>query len=343
MNDGYEVLQRGIAIHKRLERLVLEERGLDELVRARGGHGRRGRGPPARGDTMAARAFQRELPEAALADIRDEVRRRGLEMGSGGEESAEFAPDHQRSQAVRWCCPCRTAATALRRRAGLVAARDTGGLGDFERLVLQQAVTVAALEPTRQRAMRDTERRLAGDVLAEALGGRLSDDELGLRLRPFGVGEEAAVIVFGTGRRAHAARGRARSLPSPRAPASARSSPRGSGCCARWSTRATTSIRSRSPRARGRRSRLARWKCGRSGVVRGPGDGKQGVQLPRGAPGARGDRARQRARASQAVSRSRRLQLLLSLQDDEALALYCDSARPARRDARVRRRADPPT
>ena len=30
----YEVLQRGIAIHKRLERLVLEERGLDELVRA---------------------------------------------------------------------------------------------------------------------------------------------------------------------------------------------------------------------------------------------------------------------------------------------------------------------
>ena len=34
VNDQYEVLQRGIAIHKRLERLVLEERGLDEVVRA---------------------------------------------------------------------------------------------------------------------------------------------------------------------------------------------------------------------------------------------------------------------------------------------------------------------
>src|SRR6201999_3181725 len=34
VNEQYEVLQRGIAIHKRLERLVLEERGLDELVRA---------------------------------------------------------------------------------------------------------------------------------------------------------------------------------------------------------------------------------------------------------------------------------------------------------------------
>ena len=34
MNEQYEVLQRGIAIHKRLERLVLEESGLDEVVRA---------------------------------------------------------------------------------------------------------------------------------------------------------------------------------------------------------------------------------------------------------------------------------------------------------------------
>src|ERR671922_1243762 len=34
VNEQYEVLQRGIAIHKRLERLVLEERGLEEVVRA---------------------------------------------------------------------------------------------------------------------------------------------------------------------------------------------------------------------------------------------------------------------------------------------------------------------
>jgi purine catabolism regulator len=53
-----------------------------------------------------------------------------------------------------------------------------------------------ALELMRQRAMRDTERRLAGDVLAEALTGRLSDDELARRLRPFGIGSRAAVLVF---------------------------------------------------------------------------------------------------------------------------------------------------
>jgi purine catabolism regulator len=34
VNEQYEVLQRGITIQRRLERLILEERGLDEVVRA---------------------------------------------------------------------------------------------------------------------------------------------------------------------------------------------------------------------------------------------------------------------------------------------------------------------
>jgi purine catabolism regulator len=48
----------------------------------------------------------------------------------------------------------------------------------------------------RRRAMRDTERRLAGDVLAEALTGRLAEHEVESRMRPFGVGAVAAVLVF---------------------------------------------------------------------------------------------------------------------------------------------------
>jgi purine catabolism regulator len=52
--------------------------------------------------------------------------------------------------------------------------------------------------------MRDTERRLAGDVLAEAVGEPklgsppLSEREVESRLRPFGVGAQAAVMVFDT-------------------------------------------------------------------------------------------------------------------------------------------------
>ncbi len=48
----------------------------------------------------------------------------------------------------------------------------------------------------RRRVARETERRLAGDVLAGALGGRLEPSELRRRLEPFGIGEEAAVLVF---------------------------------------------------------------------------------------------------------------------------------------------------
>jgi purine catabolism regulator len=77
-----------------------------------------------------------------------------------------------------------------------VIVRDSGGLGDFERLILQQAVAVVALELMRRRVARETERRLAGDVLAGALGGRMEASELRRRLEPFGIGDEAAVLVF---------------------------------------------------------------------------------------------------------------------------------------------------
>src|ERR687894_1266921 len=190
VNEQYEVLQRGIAVHKRLERLVLEERGLDEVVRALAATtGGAVWVLSARGDTIASRLFRRELPREALEHVREEVRRRP----SG--DAVEFAPDHPEIAGRSLVLP-----VSIRGRGGpqawLVAARDAGGLGDFERLILQQAVTGVALELMRQRAMRDTERRLAGDVLAEALTGRLSEAELAVRMRPFGVGAHAAVLVF---------------------------------------------------------------------------------------------------------------------------------------------------
>jgi hypothetical protein len=40
------------------------------------------------------------------------------------------------------------------------------------------------------------QRNMAGDILAEALTGRLYPEELQSRLRPFGIGEQAAVLAF---------------------------------------------------------------------------------------------------------------------------------------------------
>jgi PucR family transcriptional regulator, purine catabolism regulatory protein len=234
VNEQYEVLQRGIAIHKRLERLVLEERGLDEVVRALAATtGGAVWVLSARGETIAATRFRRQVPEAALEYVREEVRRRSGGLGSAApregarparteavlpDDALEFAPDHPEIAGRSLVLP-----VSIRGRGGpqawLVAARDAGGLGDFERLILQQAVTVVALELMRQRAMRDTERRLAGDVLAEALTGRLSESELAVRLRPFGVGASAAVLVFARQDRPPAVRERAGSARTGTVPA----------------------------------------------------------------------------------------------------------------------------
>jgi purine catabolism regulator len=186
VNEQYEVLQRGIAIHKRLERLVLEERGLDALVQAVA-EAIAGAvsvvGP--RGDQMATGHTFRAFPPAALEAVGEEIRRRTSPM--------TFAPEHPDIAGHSLALPV----VAGDDQAWLVAVRDGGPLGPFERLLLQQAVTVVALELMRQRVVRDTERRLAGDVFAEALTGRLEQAELETRLAPFGVGPEALVMVFG--------------------------------------------------------------------------------------------------------------------------------------------------
>ena len=73
-------------------------------------------------------------------------------------------------------------------QAWLVAIKDGGGpLSDFDRLTLHQAVTIVALELLRGRVAGDTERRLAGDVLAALVGGELTGAELARRLEPFGL------------------------------------------------------------------------------------------------------------------------------------------------------------
>ena len=81
-------------------------------------------------------------------------------------------------------------------QAWLVAAKDRGGLGEFDRLVLHQAVTVVALELLRRRVADDTERRLAGDVLSAMVSGELAGNELARRLEPFGLRDRVGVLVL---------------------------------------------------------------------------------------------------------------------------------------------------
>ena len=191
VNEQFETLQRGIALHKRLEQLVLQERGLEEVARALAtAIGGAVAVLDPRGDAMAVTEFRRKLPKSVLGSIRDEV---GERVAAG--RATAFAPDHQVVSGRALALPVGTGGHEGP-EAWLVAVRDSGGLADFERLILQQAVTVVALELMRRRVVRDTERRLAGDVLEEALSEKLQPEEIASRLRPFGINEQAAVLLF---------------------------------------------------------------------------------------------------------------------------------------------------
>jgi purine catabolism regulator len=193
VNEHYGMLRRGIAVQGRLERLVLEERGLDAVVsdvaEVIGGALLV---LSARGETLAVQGAAGRLSREALEAVREQVAGRGP---AGRGEARAFAPTHPELADRALALP-----VALRDpsapQAWLIALGGPGGLRDFERLILQQTVTVVALELMRQRVRRDTERRLAGDVLAETLTGRLAADEVAARLRPFGIADTAAVLVF---------------------------------------------------------------------------------------------------------------------------------------------------
>ena len=330
VNEQYAVLQRALSAHERLERIVLSEQGLDGVTAAIasliGGtalvYDARG-GALARSDGAAP--LSPEALEAAGAELRERAR-------SGARRG--YAPSgelHGRALALPVVrTPAGGNGEGPAPQAWLVAVKDHGGLAEFDRLVLHQAVTVVALELLRRRVADDTERRLAGDVLSAMVSGDLAGGELARRLEPFGLHERVGVLVLTPPRSVKAAveDGLAAALrdevPGGLAAGTGRFS------CALLPLARSDSEEDLFALAERVRARAAR---------------DAGVELPAGAgrPVAAADlrRSFHEARcaleartmaangsASAGLATYRDLgsfQLLLSLQDDEALRLFCDS------------------
>jgi DNA-binding PucR family transcriptional regulator len=186
VNEQYDVLSRGLAVNERLERLVLKGGGLEEIAReiaaAVGGSSVV---LDARGEALAHGG--RRLSAEVLESIRSDVQPRAA-------AAAPFVPPQPDLRGSALAHPVSPRGGAA--EAWLVVVRRSGELGDFERLCVQQAAIVVALELMRERVARETERRLSGEVLAATLSGRLVADDVRDRLAPFGIGESAAVLAF---------------------------------------------------------------------------------------------------------------------------------------------------
>jgi DNA-binding PucR family transcriptional regulator len=197
VNEQYAVLQRALSAHERLERLVLSERGLDAVAGALASLiGGVAAVLDPRGELLARRTFRRPLSDEALAAVQDELRERAR---SG--ERRSFAPAHEELAGRALLLPVAATGTpdgsgSAVPQAWLLAAKDHAGLTEFDRLVVHQAVTIVALELLRSRIAEDTERRLAGDILSDLISGELSGPDLVRRLEPFGIASRVSALVL---------------------------------------------------------------------------------------------------------------------------------------------------
>jgi len=201
VNEQYAALRRALAAQERLERIVLSERGLDALVGALATLiGAAVVVFDGRGEPLQQHAFRRAIEPETLDALRGEVRERARRR-----EARAFMPslaDGNQGLALPVAADGSprpgTASNGPGRapEAWLVAVKDAGPLSDFDRLTLHQAVMIVALELLRARVAGDTERRLAGDVLDAIVSGELSGPELARRLGPFGLSEQVAAIVL---------------------------------------------------------------------------------------------------------------------------------------------------
>jgi DNA-binding PucR family transcriptional regulator len=334
VNEHYAVLQRALSAHERLERIVLSERGLDGVASALSAMiGGAAVILDARGEVLARRAGRAGLTDQAIETLVTEMRERRRQGGRRGYvPSAEaFSP------------PSRALALPVARTGGreggpegplpeawLIAAKDAGPLTELDRLTLHQAVTIVALELLRRRVADDTERRLAGDVLSALIAGELAGADLARRLEPFGLSDRAGALVLDPPRTSRAAAEDALSRAVREESGGGLVAPAGRFLCALLPAGADDELFALGERIRLRVARDAGIEIA-AGAGRSvpPADLRRGFHEARCALEARelsmnGDAANGRG----ALATYRDLgsfQLLLSLQDDEALRLFCDS------------------
>ena len=191
-------------------------------------------------------------------------------------------------------------------------------------------MTIVALELLRRRVVDDTERRLAGDVLTALVAGDLTGAELARRLEPFGLRDRAGALVLAPprGARAAAEESLARGVREEAGGglvAASRALPvrAAAGDRRRRAVRARRAP-ARARRARGRPVAPGRARAGPSRrAICGAASTRRAARSRRGRSRVNGNGDARSALATYRDLGS--FQLLLSLQDDDALRLFCDS------------------
>ncbi|HJW74076.1 MAG TPA: PucR family transcriptional regulator ligand-binding domain-containing protein [Thermoleophilia bacterium] len=186
VNEQYALLQRSLAVHEKLTKIVLEERGLESIM-----------GTLAtlvgcsavlfdfHGLVLCEASYRRQLTSEAIAGLWQQIseRRANRQTFSVGLEGA---PANIQVYPV---------VASHRIGAFLAVAKDTGEFSDYDRIILHHVVTVTALELVKKKAVAETEKRLAGDFFDELIAHDLYEEEIARRLAFFGLEPERQQMI----------------------------------------------------------------------------------------------------------------------------------------------------
>jgi purine catabolism regulator len=186
VNEQYSLLQRSLAVHEKLTKIVLEEKGLEAILSTLSAlvgcsavlfdfHG----------VVLCEAAYRRHLGAELIADLWRLI----------GERRADRQNFALSMDGVGSGVQVYPVVASHRIGAFLAVVKDSGDFSEYDRIILHNVVTVTALELVKKKAVAETEKRLAGDFFDELIASDLYEEEIARRLAFFGLDPQSPHLI----------------------------------------------------------------------------------------------------------------------------------------------------
>jgi len=186
VNEQYSLLQRSLAVHEKLTKIVLEEKGLEAILSTLSAlvgcsavlfdfHG----------VVLCEAAYRRHLGGELIADLWRQITDRRADRQNFALSMEGVGSGVQVYPVV----------ASHRIGAFLAAVKDSGDFSEYDRIILHNVVTVTALELVKKKAVAETEKRLAGDFFDELIASDLYEEEIARRLAFFGLEPKSPHLI----------------------------------------------------------------------------------------------------------------------------------------------------
>jgi purine catabolism regulator len=186
VNEQYSLLQRSLAVHEKLTKIVLEEKGLEAILSTLSAlvgcsavlfdfHG----------VVLCEAAYRRHLGAEMIADL----------WGMISDRRADRQNFALSMDGVGSGVQVYPVVASHRIGAFLAVVKDSGDFSEYDRIILHNVVTVTALELVKKKAVAETEKRLAGDFFDELIASDLYEEEIARRLAFFGLDPQSPHLI----------------------------------------------------------------------------------------------------------------------------------------------------